>query len=246
MQILKDYVTESGLVKMGPWDVRPSLVTGVETVGADNGIQVLAECINQIRRSGIEYDREWLSKIAYTALCSIDEAPGLFNRRPGENQFSEAHDNPAAVAYICAFFNWPLRCNQMIRYWWTHFGVMKNTEHGKINWLRPKELVKFYRQPGEVALYYMAADRNPPWFMFLWFCGGLMVTALNKKAKPFQVKIAFLRLETKGPKGLLKRFINNKVKAFCMDRFDIGWAYRNYYFKDHPINVLQRMIEGKQ
>lgn len=239
----RDYLSATGLTRIDIND-RAQAPNGVESVHNENGILCTADTLSMAcRKVGtgplLKYKKRVQDAILSVRRSGID---GLINRQPELNTRYEAHDNPMAVVFLGALYGDTTQARAMIKWFWHHWFCFNNVDPKK--W--KKEQI---RQPGDIAVCYIVAGLNPPWFLFLWFLVGLIINARNSKSTPGQAKLARLRIHAcdlaGGPNSLFKRFLFESVveawQELTIEKFG-SWSYiyTHWYPRAHPVNLMEQ------
>jgi hypothetical protein len=233
----KHYIADSGLGRIDPYPesqldhwIAPN---GVASVNNENGILYLAYmiAIGDLVRANVYFD--FLN--AYETVKTLERIPGtkgLYNRQPGGyNQRQERHDNYVGICAI-SVINYDRKTPQaMIDWAWSHKFCFNNVEPEKFN----KEQI---RQPGEVALYYIAANKEAPFIFWIWLLAGILIGVKKKSAHAPQLRLTWLRLwiiDKMGVKGFIKRKLYNYVR---------GKWYKNVNEKHGGVRGIFNFPEG--
>lgn len=238
------YWADSGLARLDLQDTQ--ILYDLETVSNENGILFLAFTLIAAFESANESQKQKILELKPRVIRIIQslqrykDTPGFYNRQPKHNIRSEAHDNYVGISALCALFDIQEPVNGMISYAWHNKFCFNNVEPGKFSWAQ-------FRQPGEVALYYMAAKHRSPFIFTLWLLVGLYLSG-RSKLDPGRTQLPWLRLWTidkvKGPKGFIQRLLYNKTKAYWFKQLTKHYTgirtVQMVYYKDiqHPINLF--------
>lgn len=244
----KNYICESGLCRLQPYPLDSIFLYGIETCENENGILFLAFTLVAAYESGNAEQKQKVLDLKPQVVATIErlqrlpKVPGFYNRQPLHNVRTEAHDNYAGIAALCALYDIQEPVNGMIRYAWRNWFCFNNVNPDKF-------ALAQVRQPGEVALYYMTAKRRAPFLFALWFLVGLYISG-RKKLDPGRTQLPWLRLWTidrvKGPKGFIQRFLYTKVRAFWIRKLvahygSIDAVQQLYYKPYHPVNQFNNL-----
>ena len=245
------YVAQSGLGRLPDWKNDTSIApNGMETVLNENGILYRSLAVLQAERAGatLSSDDIRIYNATIYLLRRFATQAGLYNRQPHGDKLPiriEAHDNFIGILLADAFFGRTLEANGMIQHWWHNWLCFNNINPGKFNW-------EAFRQPGEVAIYYMAAKRRAPFLFTLWFLIGVLLNAFNKKVTMEASRLTFMRLyliDKVGVKGFVQLFLYKKVRNFWLRRLakkfggdGISPIMLNYG-DGHPVAEFQKLID---
>jgi hypothetical protein len=117
---------------------------------------------------------------------------------------------------------------------------------GKFSW-------EAFRQPGEVALYYIAAGRRAPLLFTLWMLGGIYING-KKNFKKEANRLTFMRhflIEQKGIKGFVQRWLYGKVRSYWYKRLVEKFGgngispMMSEYINGHPVYEFEKLVEYK-
>lgn len=236
------YISETGLGRLDLQDTQ-ILENGRRTVKNENGILYLAFMLIQRFRAVKD---KYLPSFQYCVIKSLQRLPGLYNRQPFLKQVtrSDSHDNAIGVCAIAALNNWTDIPNEMISHWWHNWFCFDNVNPGKFSF-------KQFRQPGEVAIYYITAGRRAPFLFFLWFFVGVFINAHRKEKDEAQARLVWLRLwicDTKGVKGFVQKRLYKYLKTYWTSRMIEKYekeANILNFGENHPITLFQQVIDAK-
>ncbi len=240
------YIADSGLGRIDPYPdslldhwIAPN---GVYSVNNENGILFLAYMLTLAKTAGADIPID-LAQANFTVktLERIPGTKGLYNRQPGQyNWRQERHDNYVGICAISVLNTDTATPQAMIDWAWSHKFCFNNVEPEKFN----KEQI---RQPGEVALYYVAAGKKPPLLFWLWLLAGIMIGITKKDADNPQLRLTWLRLwviDQKGVKGWVQRKLYNAVRGFWFKKLQkFGGVKGIFNFPEgHPILFFTHLI----
>ncbi len=240
------YIAESGLGRIDR-DDSMILSDGTESCRNENGVLFLAYMIARGVDAGVQLTQE-----AYRALRaakSLQVLPGLFQRQPDGSYPYEQHDNYVGTTALCVMRGDSLTPAQMISHAWRNFFCFNDKNPGTFKWSQ-------VRQPGEIALYYLAANRKPPMLFWLWFLVGMFINGYKKTPDAPQARLTWLRKFIVGYKlnclGGFQFLMYVKVLAYWKRRtvqkhgsLDAIWSFP----EGHPIclfNELKRITSGSE
>lgn len=225
------YIAESGLGRINLQDTAV-LPNGVESCNNENGILFLAYMIARGVTAGAHLNSEVARSLE--TIKSLEKLPGLYNRQPGGTAY-ERHDNYIGICALCALAGNTEYPQNMIDWWWGHWGTFNNVEPLKFK----KEQI---RQPGELAIYYVAADRDPPMFCWLWFLIGMVINGFKSKPNAPQARLVWLRTFIVGLKisrlGFIKRFLYKSALGYWLRRTAEKHANVWGFPKGHPVRLF--------
>ncbi len=245
------WMAASGLVRQDPLpqdshEVASELLN-IETVWNDNGVLNLAFLIATAARSIPDLAKDDVLRArVFKTITGLQRAgwPGLFNRNVNDSGRYEAHDNYAAIAYLCAFFGFKGILAAILAH--------GRARHWNFNNVEPTVWeLRTQRQPGEVALYKVASEEplEGTWGIVqgIWLAAGLTLNAVSDMDKG-HAQLAWLRIET------VTLFIESRPfwQRALFDAVFFYWGFRArvkfgtikgmFYFRpDHPIC---RLAEG--
>jgi hypothetical protein len=244
------YVAKTGLGRLKDYKTDTAIApNGVESVNNENGILYRMLAVIQVVRAGAELslgDRTILA-LALRTLRRFPNDPAITNRQPHGDvvpRRSEAHDN--ALGLLLA--EWYLEINEtapaLIRHWWRNWFCIDNINPGRFSWAQ-------FRQPGEVALYYIAAGRRAPFLFTIWMLIGMLLNTrdeVNKEASRLTFMRHFL-IEKKGIKGFVQRWLYGKVKSYWFSRLVEKFGGNGIspmmkeYGDGHPVWDFEKLVD---
>jgi hypothetical protein len=249
------YIADSGLGRIDPYPqtsldhwIAPN---GVYSVNNENGILFLAYMLTlgdvahqKLKIPGASYTFYYQVLKAAGTVRTLERIPGtrgLYNRQPGGyNQRQERHDNYVGICAISVLNGDTETPQAMIDWAWSHWFCFNNVEPEKFN----KEQI---RQPGEVALYYIAAGKEAPFIFWIWLLAGIIIGIKKKSAHTPQLRLTWLRLwviDTMGVKGWVKRKLYNYVRKMWFKNAEKFGGLKGIFGfpENHPIKRFVEII----
>lgn len=241
------YIADSGLGRLDPYPKDSKIApNGVETCNNDNGILCLTFMLVKALEAGAFIAPElFKARATIKSLETITGEPGLYNRQPRLITVFERHDNYVAICVLCAILGDTETPKAMIRHWWFNKFCFNNVHPGRFNWEQ-------FRQPGEVALYYIAAKKRPPFLFSLWLFVGIIINANKKELDAAQARLVWLRLyliDKAGIKGFIQKFLYKQVKTYWFKRTLKKYSRISALFsfgEGHPVTDYQKIIDNTE
>jgi hypothetical protein len=247
------YVAESGLGRLPDFKTDTSTApNGQESTLNENGILYRALALIQSFRAGaiLSLMDVHILKTALKGLRRFPNDPAITNRQPHGDvkpHRSEAHDNAVGLV-ICEWF---VGINEtapaLIKHWWRNWFCIDNINPGRFSFEQ-------FRQPGEVAWYYIAAKRRAPLVFLIWFLVGVLINAEKVYPHGEASRLTFMRLwlvDKVGVKGWLQRKLYNKVRNYWFKKLAEKFGGNGItpimmeYGEGHPIAEFEKLVEYK-
>jgi hypothetical protein len=245
------YVAKTGLGRLPDFEKDTSTApNGVESCFNDNGILYRTLAVIQAIRAGAvlsPQDKELLASAVISLRCDPSKA-GLYNRQPHGDvkpSVGEQHDNFIGVLLADWYTGGNKEAQGMISHFWRNWGCFNNIDPKKFDW-------KYFRQFGEVAVYYMAAKRRAPFLFTLWFLGGVIINARKIYPHGEASRLTFMRLfliDNVGVKGFFQRFLYKKVRNFWFKKLAEKFGGNGItpimleYGDGHPVNEFEKLVQ---
>ena len=171
------------------------------------------------------------------AMKAIEVEPGLYHRYPGCT-LREAHDNYVGISYLSSLLDQWSYAEDIVEYGEDHLWNYNDQDPGVYD-------IKCQRQPGEIALYDIAAGRSPGLFTCTWLAIGLSTASTGV--------LAWLRAD------LIKANLHNlgwlkrKMLEIAIDKLNKRWCndlgktwtshFCTYFGEDSPIAKLAVLLK---
>tara|TARA_R110000868_G_scaffold66014_8_gene197029 strand:+ start:1251 stop:2024 length:774 start_codon:yes stop_codon:yes gene_type:complete len=244
------YIAATGLGRISPYPETQGdhwlTSQGIGSCNNENGILFLAYMLVQAIIAGANIAQDKINAAnTVRTLERFPGQPGLYNRQPhGYNQRLDSHDNRAGIIAISILNGDTKTPKALISHWWRNKFCFNNPNPGKFS-------IESFGQPGETALYYIAAGKYVPIPFMLWMLGGIFINGYKQKIDAAQARLTWLRLyciDTKGVKGIISRFLYKKVRNYWFKKTikKYGSISAILCFPDgHPVLEFQKIIDKK-
>jgi hypothetical protein len=153
--------------------------------------------------------------------------PGLFNRNPNRPDF-ESHDDYVGVA-TGSFFTNTSFAKAILQH-----GIDSGFKYDNVNPLNPSFLSWHGRFPGRKAFYYMAAKRDPSFFLKLGFNSGIRAAIDAPKENSSDKILAWLQVKVAQAQNKLPVLCDLWDEHIKNTYGDLSGLFKIYYPKDHP------------
>ena len=137
--------------------------------GQDNGVLFLAYAYVMLDATKELTDVDRTNAVRTENNIRVER--GLYTRYPGSTLL-EAHDNYIGLLLLSKLFNLDHIAKDVYTYGTRHLRSYNDQEPGTFN-------IRAWRQPGEFAVYSMAAGVNPGLISYLWLLVGMWVSPFN-------------------------------------------------------------------
>jgi hypothetical protein len=218
------YWAPDGLARLDPEDKHPPFIGVLPSVANENGILFLSEILLELHIKKFDISI-WRDKVRNT-LKLLKAYPGVYDRRPGDKNLMNSHDNVIGIIVICQLFNFKEELEEMYKHGITHFWCFNNLDRKSFFDFRA------WLQPRDQALLRMALDKFPGVISTLWLLGAIFTRSKQKR----MMRLRMESVKMSNPIGLIAFFLSlwfhlwggyPRFAKECMEYYkDPGQPYR--------------------
>lgn len=187
------YWAADGLARLDPEDSRaPFSKEFPPTVRNENGILFLAEIMLELKLKGWDIS-QYKSRVRATLdMLKSDIHKPLYDRRPGDKNLMNSHDNMIGILILCQIFRFDFELEKIYKH-----GVRKLWQFNNLDPEAPWTF-EAWLLPREQALHRLAVGKMPGFVSIIWLTLSIFTKSKHKR----MMRLRMESMKMSNPRGL--------------------------------------------